>query len=339
MNKEFGSDFHYIYPEKNNERFFDHHRDLTLFFSGRVAIYNLLKFGIQKHRWQKVGFPSYYCHEVVEFCQDLDIEIVLYEYNPIVDNSVKWHDEVGTVIVNVAFFGIKKPNLSFLKQTVIIEDVTHDLLSLGKGSADYYFGSLRKQLPVGAGGFCTLKKGESFSDDLQVSLMAREAYQKKATAMFLKTEYLQDRLEKNDLYRRYYLEAENMFENHQTDSLLPEQAVSQLQTFSVDNLISKTQINIKLGVEWIIPTEKFQILNNNNGFCLILYCLTSQIRGDLRSYLIEKKIFPAILWPNQILDNDKDLQNRILCIHMDFRYSAEEIKHISQTINNFFEYV
>lgn len=338
MNKEFGSDFHFIYSGKKQSKFLDQN-NLTLFFSGRVAIYNLLKFGISKYGWKKVGFPSYYCHEVVTFCQDLNAEITLYEYNPLDDSKVIWEDMPGSVIINVNFFGIKKANLDFLKNTVIIEDVTHDLLSADTSSADYYFGSLRKQIPIGAGGFCILKEGECFSDDLQVTETAVQTYQKKLVAMFLKTEYLEDNLEHNDLYRRYYQEAEHMFENHATDSLLPDQAIAQLQTYSIENLITATHANIMLGVERLLPSEQFQVANNNNGFCLILYCKNYEIRNQLREYLINIKIFPAILWPDQIFENDKNLQNRILCIHMDFRYSSDEIKHIANKINSFFENV
>ncbi|BAP33030.1 uncharacterized protein CHSO_3993 [Chryseobacterium sp. StRB126] len=338
MNKEFGSDFHFIYSEKKQSQFLSQ-SNLTLFFSGRVAIYNLLKFGISKYGWKKVGFPSYYCHEVVTFCKDLDAEITLYEYNPLEDHEIIWEDNPGSVIVNVNFFGIKKANLDFLKNTVTIEDITHDLLSSNQSSADYYFGSLRKQIPIGAGGFCILKEGESFSDDLQVTQTAVQTYQKKLTAMFLKTEYLEGKLEHNDLYRKYYQEAEHIFEDHATDSLLPDQAIAQLQTYSIENLIAATNENIILGVETLLRSEQFKVANKNNGFCLILYCENQEIRDQLREYLIKNKIFPAVLWPDQIFERDKNLQNRILCVHMDFRYSSEEIKHIANKINSFFENV
>lgn len=338
MNKEFGSDFHFIYSEKKQSKFLNQ-SNLTLFFSGRVAIYNLLKFGISKYGWKKVGFPSYYCHEVVTFCKELDAEIILYKYNPLEDEEIIWEDDPGSVIINVNFFGIRKANLDFLKNTVIIEDITHDLLSSNQSSADYYFGSLRKQIPVGAGGFCILKEGEYFSDDLRVTQTAVHTYQKKLTAMFLKKEYLEDKLEHNNLYRKYYQEAEQIFEDHTTDSLLPYQAIAQLQTYSIENLIATTNANIRLGVETILPSEQFQIANYNNGFCLVLYCKRPEIRDQLREYLIKNKIFPAVLWPDQIFESDKELQHRILCIHMDFRYSSEEIKYIANKINSFFENV
>ncbi|WP_143754212.1 hypothetical protein [Chryseobacterium sp. 52] len=327
-----------MYSEKGQSKFLDHQDDLNLFFSGRAAIYNLLKLGISKYGWKKVGFPSYYCHEVVEFCRELDIEIEYYPYNPVEDNLIDWDDKEGTVLVTVNFFGIKKANTDSLKNAVIIEDVTHDLLSIGESSADYFFGSLRKQLPIGVGGFCKLKKNETFVDVCE-TLEAHETYQKKNVAMFLKSDYLKDNLESNILYRQYYEEAEEMFENHLTNSVMPQQAVSQLQTLPIEDFITTTKENISLGIRQLRPTNAYRILNNDNGFCLVLYCETNEIRNSLRKYLIDHKIFPAILWPHQIFEKDKDLQNKILCIHMDFRYSHEEVIYIADRINKYFENV
>lgn len=338
MTKEFGSDFHYIYSEKEQSKFLDTQINFNLFFSGRAAIFNLLRFGIVKYGWKKVGFPSYYCHEVIEFCRDLNIDIFLYNYNPVRNNTIIWDDEDGSVIINVNFFGIKKPELSYLKNTIVIEDVTHDLLSIGKSSADYFFGSLRKQLPIGVGGFCKLKENESFAS-IPETETANETYQKKMTAMFLKSDYLKNNSTDNTLYRQYYQEAEKMFEDQLTNSIMPKQSVAQLQMFPIENLINKTQENISAGINKLKRTEDFQILNADNGFCLVLYCKTGEMRDELRKYLIDNKIFPAILWPGQITEADIDLQNKILCIHMDFRYSNEEIQHLSNRINSFFENV
>ncbi|WP_034729201.1 hypothetical protein [Chryseobacterium sp. JM1] len=338
MIKEFGSDFHYIYSEKGQSHFLDDQECLNLFFSGRAAVYNLLKVGIAEYKWKKVGFPGYYCHEVVDFCRDLDIDIVYYQYNPLENNRIEWDDNEGDVLVNVNFFGIRKADVSHLKKTVIIEDVTHDLLSTGRSSADYVFGSLRKQLPIGVGGFCIVKENDFFTDTHE-TVAADEAYQKKSVAMLLKADYLKNNLDSNTLYRHYYQEAEKMFESRLTDSLMPQQAIAQLGTFPIEDLINTTRENISFGVKELKPNNSYQVLNNENGFCLVLYCRASEIRDHLRNYLIEHKIFPAVLWPNQIFEKDKDLQGRILCIHMDFRYSHEEVKHIADKINTYFENV
>src|SRR5690606_27703589 len=122
INKEFGSDFHYIYDENvqsNVDNCFGG-PNLGCFFSGRVALYNLLKCGHEKYKWSKVGFPSYYCHEVVDFCRNLPLVIEYYNYNPFdASAEIEWEDKKGAVFINVDFFGISKLDCSFLKNTVV----------------------------------------------------------------------------------------------------------------------------------------------------------------------------------------------------------------------------
>lgn len=122
--KEFGSDFHYI---SEGDSIFNHNDyfqqgGIVLLFSGRVALFNLLRFGIVKYNWRVVGFPSYYCHEVVDFCRVLPIEIKYYNYNPFSDiiEDINWNDEELSVFINVHFFGVRKIDISFLKKSIEI---------------------------------------------------------------------------------------------------------------------------------------------------------------------------------------------------------------------------
>src|SRR5690606_37957785 len=96
--KEYGSDFHYCdHPYKGQQNFISENSNISLFFSGRVALFNLLAFGIQKYGWKKVGFPSYYCHEVVDFCRRLPIEITYYTYNPLMaETEIGWEDHANS---------------------------------------------------------------------------------------------------------------------------------------------------------------------------------------------------------------------------------------------------
>lgn len=335
--KEFGSGFHYIHSQKKRESFFKSNDNYHLYFSGRVALYNLLKFGIKKYNWSKVGFPSYYCHEVVSFFSDLDIEILYYDYNPEENNKVVWEDNSQTVIVNVLYFGQTKADLTHLHNTVIIDDLTHHLAGFDKSTADYCFASLRKQLPLGIGGVCKYRNGENIDTNPDYTMLAEKIYIKVLAAMFLKEEYLLDNLKSNDLYRRYYLEAEETFNDFLTDSLMPLQAKLMLSTFPVEDMLKKTSDNIVFGAGLIKKSSKFEVIPSS--FCLLLLVKNSDIRNLLRQFLIDNKIFPAVLWPNQLNTKDKDLESRILNIHMDFRYSEEEIEYIVNKINSFFENV
>lgn len=340
-NKEYGSDFHYFEGNhsSNGTSLFDNEK-LSLFFSGRVALFNLLSHGVQKYKWQKVGFPSYYCHEVVSFCKSLPIQIEYYHYNPFSDvQTVEWEDDDKNVFINVDFFGVKKLNTSFLKKSIIIDDLTHNLLSIKESKADYCFGSLRKQLPVGVGGFCrALKEDITFS--VSVNNFANKIALQKLSAMFLKSEYLAGKFENKETFRSLFIDAEHQFELKQTNSKLPEAIKSQLFALSEENLIQKTRNNIAQAKNKL-QIKKCKIAESDNGtdFGLILLFEEGTLRNELRSYLIENKVYPAVLWPSQKIENDVLYENRMLFIHLDFRYSREDIDFIILKINNFFKNV
>jgi hypothetical protein len=61
-----------------------------------------------------------------------------------------------------------------------------------------------------------------------------------------------------------------------------------------------------------------------------------QIRDKLKSFLISKNIFPAVLWPHQMESKAIETQQRVLFVHVDFRYEDEDIRYIANTINDFF---
>jgi len=92
-NKEYGSDFHlltiqYFLLGNNQENLFTNN-NFSLFFSGRVALFNLLNEGIKNNNWVKVFVPSFYCHEVVNFINTLPIEVTYYDFNPFLDSENK----------------------------------------------------------------------------------------------------------------------------------------------------------------------------------------------------------------------------------------------------------
>ena len=341
INKEYGSDFHYFFDENvTNSSLFAENKFL-LFFSGRVALFNLLKFGIEKYQWKKVGFPSYYCHEVVEFCSKLPIEVIYYQFNPLSDSeSIEWEDEKNNVFVNVDFFGIKKLNTSFIKKSVLIDDVTHNLLSFNESNADYCFASLRKQIPLPVGGFF-LSKNNDFNSQIGETDLANKIAVQKLSAMYLKSLYLKGNFKEKNIFRELYIQAEENFESIETNSRLPNIIQSQLFSLNPEGLIHTTRKNFQILKSKIHASEKIKILQTEaeTEMGLILQCETNYLRNEIRKCLIGKMIYPAVLWPDQFLPTDIEMESTILFIHCDFRYNESDIEFIALTINNFIKNV
>lgn len=337
INKEFGSDFYYYSADFSNQShsLFDVNQ-LSLFFSGRVALYNLLSFGIENYGWKMVGFPSYYCHEVVDFCKTLPIKVQYYDYNPFNITEIDWADDDQNVFINVNYFGISKLETSFIKRSVVIEDATHDLLSLKNQNAHFVFGSLRKQLPLPVGGFIYDPKN-TFSQKESSNSFGDEVASQKLLAMQLKLRYLKGELEDKSTFRTLFTEAEKSFESEKTNSALPDSAFDILNKIAVEELIITTRLNIQQAKSLWKANNRIKLLTSSEKaeMGLLLLCETQDIRNNLRRYLIENNIYPAILWPNQKNEKDGYFENRILFVHADFRYSFEDIHYIVNRINKF----
>jgi hypothetical protein len=345
INKEYGSDFSIVVnelllvdPNKSKNVFCS--ADYALFFSGRVALYNLIESGIKNYKWQKLCFPSFYCHEVVDFVKDLPIEIAYYEYNPFLDPSYKsfeFDDNSTTVIVNVVFFGIKSLDLSVLKNSITIDDLTHHLEGVYESGADYCFGSLRKELPVPCGGFLMSPKKKKLPEGIY-SKKAEEVSIQKLTAMFLKKEYLLGKSVDKELYRKIFLEVEHLFENSCTSAKMPITSTAILKQLNIEVILQKktdniknalTLLNVKKGVRYNFNQKA------NSVFGLIIECPNAEMQSKFKNYLIQSKIFPAVLWPNQNLPRDIEVSERTLFVHLDYRYDYHDIKSISTIINKF----
>jgi len=344
-NKEYGSDFYYpVAPQwsldPSNDSFFAS-SEIALFFSGRSALYHLLVQGISKQMWKHLYLPSYYCHEVYRFVKELPIEIHYYHFNPAFDieldrNSIP--DCVDTVLVNTSFFGMKTADASFLKNTIIVEDLTHNLKACDTSNAHYCFGSLRKELPVGVGGFCyspralEIPMGGANSD-------ADKLAELKIEAMSQKQAYLSGSSEDKTTYLEQFAKGESQFEAIYTQATMPEIAKRQLFSLDMDKLLVQKEKNLLQAMAALVHLDQIRVFgsaDNRPTFGLVFQCRSTEVRNALRTHLIENKIYPAILWPDQTEERDRLLENTLLFIHTDFRYDAKDISEITKTIISYF---
>ena len=343
-NKEYGSDFEYIQTEifylKDKTESLFYGNQFSLFFSGRVALYNILKQGIEQKKWQQVYLPSFYCHEVTHYLKDLPVIISYYEFNPFLDdptNLLEIDDVDSNVIINVDFYGIKKLDLKEFHHAILIEDITHNLLSFKDSAAHYCFGSLRKELPVPVGGFCFSPKGLMLPKG-KPSLESEEIAAQKLSAMFLKSLYLKGEWDDKELFRKLYSDGEDKFEKQFTNTVMPEIAQSVLFSIESVALLQKKSINIHAALKNIKQSKELEINIQSpkfNVFGIILKCKDLETRNKLRAHLVQNRIYPAVLWPNQISTRDIEIENKILFLHVDYRYSLSDIEHITNIINEF----
>lgn len=338
-NKEFGSDFHYINNlefmscAKTSQDFIDLN---NLYFSGRVALRNILIYGIDQLKWEKIYIPTYYCHEVYDFIKDLDIYLEFYPCN-ILDNSLPTYieDKSFCAVLVVNYFGISSPSFEHLKKIATIEDLTHDLCKVKDSKADFIFGSLRKALPLPVGGFV---KSKLKLPEISCTLFAEEVALEKFTGMLLKKKYLDGQFLNKQVFREVLISAENSFGNLKTNAPLPLMVNEYLAGLNISKIIECRKKNISNIKTLIKLNPKFEVLVDDYGseYSLILKFNDTIDRDSLKEYLIFNHIYPMVLWPGQVLENDINLQKTLLFVHVDFRYCTKEIEHIANIINQFF---
>ena len=344
IKKEFGSDFHlcleekWILKEKNH--FFDK-KSTSFFLSGRSALFALLKFGIKEHNWEKVFIPSYYCYEVNKYIEELPIEVNTYLYNPFAKNQNKCIDIVDkktNVILNPDYFGVKKMGAIGYVNAFIIEDLTHNLLSIKNSKADYVFGSLRKELPMPVGGFLYSNVYNKIPDG-KIKLEAKKITFQKITAMYLKQQYLEGEINNKKEFREHYINSEKQLELKLEDAKLPKVAQAILEELDIEKILNQKAKNLKDAFKYLNIYNNVSINCNikNKGFGLFFKFRTKERRDTFRNYLIKESIFPAILWPGQKTDFDIEVENTIVFLHIDYRYIEKEIRYITDKINTFFK--
>lgn len=340
---ESGSDFHFC----ENAAFLDHAESsapiaepkLAFFISGRTALTALIRFGMREHGWTRIYFPSYYCHDVIDYVRQAGVETYSYAFDPFMDgNSVAMDvpDEAGSVMVCTNYFGVFRTVPKSFARTMLIEDVTHDILSFQTSVADYCFGSLRKELPVPVGGFCTA----AFDTAGFVPVhwpQGESVAALKLSAMYLKSRYLKGHADK-DIYRSLFTEGEAMLAHCPQDAAMPLLARAVLSSLNTSAIASAKQNNLRSARQMLdLTTIEFNgVRVFAQGLGLTLLCRHQAQRDLLKDRLVSQNIFPAILWPDQIREHDKEIAARILFIHLDYRYGLQDVEAIVHCINDFF---
>lgn len=343
INKEYGSDFH-LMPELQAED--QQHANYgkfphSFYHSGRAALYAILAYGIKEYGWQLVALPSYYCHEVTAFVRELPIQVRYYENTPLhgIDNGeITQLDIPGNVIVNVNFFGIKKADIA-VSNAVLIDDLTHDF-EYTKTDAHYCFASLRKILPVPAGGVLWSPRSLALPLEKAETMEASHATLMKFSAMALKRDYLAGYMVKKESFRQLFMNSEAVFSDIKSYGRLSSWVIDQITRLPVSGIYAQKEKNYGEITRNLRLNEAVSLLETSAGshpLGVLLYFKDAALRDKARAYLVKKSIYPAVLWPHQTTAKNIDFAGRILFVHCDIRYSLYDIEYIYNTINDAFD--
>lgn len=344
---EIGSEFNIDLAELNptENTIFKYLSDFNTIYlnSGRDAIKLLFSF----LKPEEIMLPNYICSSVTDNFENYNKKI----YNINEDFSIDIEDLKSKIsnetkyLYIMSYFGATFNDdvicyLTYLKSEkniVIIEDTTHSIFSSRMQIGDYCICSLRKWFPTPDGGVL-YSKNNLPKDDLFVNNV--QFYSKKAYAMILKTLFLQNILDCNELYRNMFVSTDDSLNTSKGIFSISEFSKFILSSCDIDKLIKVRRKNYLYLRENILIDLDF-IINFKATDCpYVLPCYVKN-RDVFRKYLIENKIYCAVHWPdfssNYIVQSKKteDIYNNIISLPIDQRYGEKEMQYMVNHINNY----
>lgn len=325
LNNEFGSDYHQLddFPRVVDTPSKVKWNSRNLYADGRQAINALIDF----RGWKRIWIPTYFCQEVVESIRKTGIEVVYYDDYPLADdNKAIGRIEImpEDVILRMNYFGLRGWRDNRNLGVDVIEDHSHDLTGewVANSNADWCIASLRKSLPIAEGGALWSPKGLQLPQTPVQTEQNERLAEIRWQAMEMKRLYLEGECIDKSHFRSLYIETENLFEE------LPLSAISE-RDYRIVSSIDTGEWNALKKRNWRLLnralSEKIEVLEPENDRCVPFSFV---IRGQgLRGRLIEKKVYPAILW-----EVSEEVNQDLLSLHCDGRYTESDIQSMISII-------
>lgn len=340
---EFGSDFHSI-DSYNSARahLTDVFRNAMLLADGRQCIVML----IRQNGWKRLWMPDYFCYEVIETIKEqTGIEVKFYADNPLIEGKVEnLPFKKGDVLLRMNYFGLRDVRRKKDIPVPVIEDHSHDPFGHWAlySDADWCISSIRKSLPLPEGGMMWSPKGYklpevplSSNDNERIAAIRWEAMEVKAA-------YLAGREVSKDEFRKKYTETEEWFDQAEPTQIDERTKVFICKQFDLNLWLGAKRRNWKL-LSKLVNKEHCEVLSAEHESCsmfsLVLLLESKEKRDALRSELIGRCVYPAILWnvPETASATSQDFCQRMLSIHCDGRYTEEDIRQLADILNQALE--
>lgn len=291
--------------------------------------------------WHRLWVPEYFCYDVVASLRDSGLELWFYtDYPGNNDNeNLNLDFRAGDALLRVNYFGMRSYRSPEKLMVPVVEDHTHDLIGdwALRSTADWCIASLRKSLPIPEGGMLWSPVGLRQLEQPTLSDENEKIAAIRWEAMKLKARYLAGENVEKAAFRAGFVDTEDYFDRADVcdiDSLSREY----LTQFDVRDWYNKKRENWELlrdikkdGIRVVLPECR-----GCYPFSLVLLFDSFEERNRVRKELIERQIYPAILW-NIPEPKDGDVfkfSRGMLSIHCDARYTKEDILQMRSIIES-----
>lgn len=349
--KEYGSEFDWNSTLPYIANTYAEHplksKDAYLFRSGRDALKAVAMGYAENHK--KVLLPALCCESMVSPFIMNGYEAEFYKLNSdctadIDDIENKLSDDC--VFIYISYFGIKPMcdgALHSLKakfrKAKFVEDRTHNPLHRTDNSgfcADATVISIRKWLSIADGGLLFTK--DCFDN---CYLFENSFADIRKNAMQLKSEYLKKGGENlKSEFRGLLNEASELLDASKNAYLMTEPSKELLNKVDFDKILKDRQKNASILAEALAPLcekGKLKFISQEPESSTLYFPVIVADRDEIQGKLAKKSVFCPVIWPlpegaEGVCENSKHIADNMLAIPCDQRYSAEDMREISQII-------
>lgn len=295
------------------------HVDRTFFNSGRAAFAFLVE-NIIKPR--KVYLPTFTCWSLVSTMgrRFPNIEVEFYPVRR--DLSCVYPSFVaeGELLVYIHYFGYENKTPLPQSKGTILEDISHSYVSRINHRGDFVFGSYRKIMKVGDGGFINTYFNPIYEEGRKLDTWLR--YEAKDW--------------------RDVREAENMTDRDWQITDISGQSLAVLLKADPDSIRSKRLANERFLMENIAAGQP--LLYYRPTECPLLHnrlLQNQEDRDSLRAFLAKKGIFTSIHWPTHeaVLKSGQDIEDtlwleaHIISIPISHDYGLNDMEYIADCVH------
>lgn len=330
---EFGSDFHAVFDYEGPPHLIQSYNPV-FFADGRMAIQHLVRL----NRWHRIWIPKYFCYEVIDAIESTGIEVLLYPDFPNANdqdiiNSLAF--EPNDVLLRMNYFGLRGWRDNSKIPVDVIEDHSHGLHTqwAQNSNAAFCIASLRKTMPIPEGGIAWSPKNIHIAlppiSSLENDLLSLNRHY----GMYRKRMYLLNYDNDKDAFRKLLIETEYGFNNLEICGMsnLNQAIFSKIDALAFDNAKKENWCNLYN----MLPPEIDVLTPENDGCCpfsLILKFKQIEDMNIIKSRLIAKSVYPAVLWqiPDRTFTNESS--GCYLSVHCDARYNNKDIRLLANIL-------
>ncbi|WP_326559719.1 hypothetical protein [Micromonospora sp. NBC_01796] len=311
-----------------------------LFGSGRQALRALVEFGRREYGWTALHLPAYYCADVVDEVADV-LPVRRYPVGP--TGGVPPVAAPTDAVVAVSYFGAP-PVVPATSGATLVVDATHDPRApwLASVRADYVFASLRKTLPVPDGGALWSDTGRPVPPAGPPTARHLGLVDRVLSAMYLKAAYLSGGPVDKQQYLARYAAGEDLFRDSGISGI-SEFSRQMLRVLPTDRLRRRRIENAALLAAGLSGLSGLRARAHTLG--VVLEFDSHRRREAVRHALIDRRVYPAVLWrlgpdpapedraPVELTMDDRvSFSRRMLFLHTDYRCTGSDLAQVAELV-------